>query len=50
MRAKSWMKSWRRACATPMPARLTGWKMVVFFTGFTTNAAIVGFYSLVAAL
>ena len=27
---------------------LDGWKMAVFFTGFTTNAAIVGFYSLFA--
>jgi benzoate transport len=27
---------------------LVGWKMAVFFTGFTTNAAIVGFYSLFA--
>ncbi|ABD25249.1 major facilitator superfamily MFS_1 [Novosphingobium aromaticivorans DSM 12444] len=27
---------------------LDGWKMAVFFTGFTTNAAIVGFYALFA--
>lgn len=27
---------------------LDGWKMAVFCTGFTTNAAIVGFYSLFA--
>ncbi|MDP3549595.1 MAG: MFS transporter [Novosphingobium sp.] len=27
---------------------LEGWRLAVFFTGFTTNAAIVGFYSLFA--
>lgn len=27
---------------------LDGWKLAVFFTGFTTNAAIVGFYALFA--
>lgn len=28
---------------------LAGWKLAVFLTGFTTNAAIVGFYSALAA-
>lgn len=28
---------------------LAGWKLAVFLTGFTTNAAIVGFYSSLAA-
>lgn len=28
---------------------LSGWKLAVFLTGFTTNAAIVGFYSALAA-
>lgn len=28
---------------------LSGWKLAVFITGFTTNAAIVGFYSAFAA-